>query len=232
MPAQKLRAIIFDIGRVLVALDVSAAMAGLAVPAHLTPQQVWVAIESHPCWRDWQEGRLSPREWHRQLSQRLGEGLAFEQFCEAWNRTLVSEPILPDELFPRLSRRFRLAVLSNTVPLHVAHLEAQFPVLGIFRSASSPAAWAPASRIRSSTKRSCGPAGSAPMRPCTLTMSRPMSKRRSAWAWTGSSLNPPRNAKQSLPRGVFLRPSRNLAGSENRSTREISGVAGKTQQAR
>ena len=132
MPAQKLRAIIFDIGRVLVALDVSAAMAGLAVPAHLTPQQVWVAIESHPCWRDWQEGRLSPREWHRQLSQRLGEDLAFEQFCEAWNRTLVSEPILPDELFPRLSRRFLLAVLSNTDPLHVAHLEAQFPVLRHF----------------------------------------------------------------------------------------------------
>ncbi|MBZ5540368.1 MAG: HAD family phosphatase [Acidobacteriia bacterium] len=132
MPVPALRAVIFDIGRVLVRVDISAAMAGLAERTRLTPQEVWVAIERHPRWRDWQEGRLAPPEWHRHLGQRLGTGLAFEQFCEVWNRALSSEPIIPEELLTQLARRFRLAVLSNTDPLHVAHLEAQFPLLRHF----------------------------------------------------------------------------------------------------
>jgi HAD superfamily hydrolase (TIGR01509 family) len=126
------RAIIFDIGRVLVRVDVAASMAGLAASTTLTPQEVWSVIEKHPRWHDWQEGRLSPRQWHRQLSQQFGDGLPFEQFREIWNRALRPEPILPDEFLARLSTSYRLAVLSNTDPLHVAHLEANFPVLRHF----------------------------------------------------------------------------------------------------
>jgi len=132
MSAPVLRAIIFDIGRVLVRVDISAAMAGLAERTRLTPQEVWVAIEQHPRWRDWQEGRLAPLEWHRQLGQRLGTGLGFEQFCEVWNRALSPEPLVPEAILAQLGRRFRLAVLSNTDPLHVAHLEAHFPLLRHF----------------------------------------------------------------------------------------------------
>jgi HAD superfamily hydrolase (TIGR01509 family) len=37
---------------------------------------------------------------------------------------LDPEPILPNLLFERLSSRSRLALLSNTDPIHVAHIEA------------------------------------------------------------------------------------------------------------
>ena len=132
MAAPRFRAIIFDIGQVLVRLDVSAAMAGLAEHAPLAPQEVWSAIREHPRWQDWQEGRLSPRDWHRLLSERLSVGLSFDQFCEVWNRALCPEPLLREQLLADLSKSCQLAVISNTDPLHVAHLEANFPLLRHF----------------------------------------------------------------------------------------------------
>lgn len=125
-------AIFFDIGRVLVRLDVSAAMAGLAAGSTMNAREVWAAIESHPRWRDWQEGRLSAHEWHRQFGQRFGSQLDFDAFRAAWNRALLPEPILPDALLRQLARSFRLAVVSNTDPFHVAHLEANFPFMSHF----------------------------------------------------------------------------------------------------
>lgn len=132
MPRPRPRAILLDIGRVLVRVDISAAMDGLAAGSAMNAKEIWAAIQSHPRWRDWQEGRLSIHEWHRQCGQRLGTHLDLEAFCAAWNRALLPEPILPDALLSRLAGSFRLAVVSNTDPLHVAHLEANFPVLRHF----------------------------------------------------------------------------------------------------
>lgn len=132
MPPAKLRAIIFDIGRVLVRIDVARALDGLAGTASQDPKEIWSALEKDPRWRDWQEGRISPHDWHRHLSRRLGGNLTFEQFREVWNRVLAPEPILDDDLLADLSKRFRLAVLSNTDPLHVAHMEAHHQFLSHF----------------------------------------------------------------------------------------------------
>lgn len=60
MPYRKLRAIIFDIGRVLVRVNVGRAMTALSSGLSLSPSELWAAIENDPRWFDWQEGRISP----------------------------------------------------------------------------------------------------------------------------------------------------------------------------
>jgi putative hydrolase of the HAD superfamily len=70
------------------------------------------------------------------LSKRLGSSLTFEQFSEAWNRALDPQPIQDNSLFESLRKSFRLGLLSNTDPIHVAHLEATFD---FFRFFSKPA---------------------------------------------------------------------------------------------
>lgn len=132
MPPQRFRAIIFDIGRVLIRVDVSRAMDGLAAGLSPTPEEAWSAIQKDPRWLDWQEGRISPHNWHLHLSKRLGTSFTFEQFTEVWNRALDPNPILPDSFFQPLSANYRLAVLSNTDPIHVAHLEAQYDFFRFF----------------------------------------------------------------------------------------------------
>jgi glucose-1-phosphatase len=131
--AKKTRAIIFDIGRVLVRLDIAGAMGGLAGMISLTPQETWAAIEHDPRWRDWQEGRMSPRDWQLHICRRLGVNLTFEQFSEIWNRVLDPTPLLDGAFLERLSKRYCLAVLSNTDPIHVAELEKRFDFFRFFK---------------------------------------------------------------------------------------------------
>jgi len=128
----KFRAIIFDIGRVLIRVDVSRAMDGLASGLSLAPQEAWSAIEKDPRWLDWQEGRISPRDWYLHLSKRLGTSLTFEQFSEVWNRALDPNPIHSESFLENLSKNYRLALLSNTDPIHMSNDEVRFPFFRFF----------------------------------------------------------------------------------------------------
>jgi HAD superfamily hydrolase (TIGR01509 family) len=132
VPDAKFRAVIFDIGRVLIRVNVSRAMDGLASGISLTPQEVWSAIENDPHWMDWQEGRISPQDWHRNLNKRLGSSLTFEQFSEIWNRALDPNPIHADSFLENLSKNYRMVLLSNTDRLHMAHAEGSFPFFRFF----------------------------------------------------------------------------------------------------
>jgi putative hydrolase of the HAD superfamily len=132
MPETRIRAIIFDIGRVLVRVDIRRLQDSLALGLSLTPEELWSAIEKDPRWRDWQEGRISPHDWHLHLCQRLGISLNFGQFTTAWNLALDPQPIHPLRLFEELSKRYRLALLSNTDPIHVAHLESTYEFFRYF----------------------------------------------------------------------------------------------------
>jgi glucose-1-phosphatase len=130
--ARKVRAIIFDIGRVLIRIDVARAMKGMASGTSLSPEELWLAIAKDPRWTDWQEGRISARDWHLHVKQRFGGPATFEQFTEMWNLALDPEPILGKELFEKLSKNYRLALLSNTDPIHVAYMESRYDFFSYF----------------------------------------------------------------------------------------------------
>ncbi len=126
------RAIIFDIGRVIIRVDLARSFEAFGKRDGLSPEQVWKALETDPRWGDWQEGRVTPRDWHKHLSEKFHLSLTFKEFCESWNRVLEPVTILPETLFERLAASCRLALLSNTDPIHVAHIEATFPFVRHF----------------------------------------------------------------------------------------------------
>ena len=126
------RAVIFDIGRVIIRVDLSRSMGALGKRDGLTHMQVLRELEADPRWLDWQEGRMTPRDWHAHLSKKLRFSYGFEEFCAIWNGVLDPAPILPDLLFERLATKCRLALLSNTDPIHVAHIEASYPFVHHF----------------------------------------------------------------------------------------------------
>lgn len=133
--AQIPKAVIFDIGRVIVRLDpkraftpLAAAMRKAADPSakRLSAEDAWELIRADEHWHEWQEGRMSPAKWHQHLMGRLKLSLTYEQFRDAWNQVLDPETILGEDLFVRLGTRCRLALLSNTDPIHVECLEQSF----------------------------------------------------------------------------------------------------------
>jgi glucose-1-phosphatase len=136
MSTRKTRTIIFDIGRVLVRIDLRRAKEGLSQGLALSPDELWSAIEKDPRWNDWQEGRMSARDWHLHLTSRLGIPLSFEQFTAVWNSTLDPEPIFPNSFFEGLSKSCKLGLLSNTDPIHVARLESSYEFFRYFPPAT------------------------------------------------------------------------------------------------
>jgi len=120
------RAIIFDIGRVIINVDLARSFEAFGKRDGLSAEQVWHALQTDSRWDDWQEGRMAPQDWHKHLSEKFRSPFSFEEFCESWNRVLDPATILPDALFERLAANCRLALLSNTDPIHVAHMEATF----------------------------------------------------------------------------------------------------------
>ena len=128
----KFRAIIFDIGRVLIRVDVGRALSGLAPGIALSPEEIWSALQKDPRWLDWQEGRIRPQDWHAHIAKKLGGSLTFEQFTDAWNRSLDPVPIHENSFLDGLSNRYSLALLSNTDPVHVAHMESTYDFFKFF----------------------------------------------------------------------------------------------------
>ena len=131
----KLRAVIFDIGRVLIRVDIQRVKSALAQGLPLSPEELWSAIEKDPSWPDWQEGRMSPRDWHLHLCKRFNLSLDFEQFKTVWNSALDPEPIHKSSLFACLSKNYRLGLLSNTDPIHAEKLESTYDFFTYFSKA-------------------------------------------------------------------------------------------------
>lgn len=131
----KLRAVIFDIGRVLIRVDIQRVKSALAQGLPFTPEQLWSAIEKDPQWPDWQEGRMSPRDWHLHLLKRFNLSLDFEQFKNVWNSALDPNPIHRASLFAQLAKSHRLGLLSNTDPIHVEKLESTYDFYAYFPKA-------------------------------------------------------------------------------------------------
>jgi len=138
------KAVIFDIGRVIVRVNLNRLLEPLAalVPAgvgagartseKLSPQQVWSAHRIRPPLGRLARGPHDCPQWHEHLTARLRVTMGYAEFCEAWNRALDPEPILEEILFENLAKRYRLALLSNTDPLHSGHMESHFSFMKYF----------------------------------------------------------------------------------------------------
>jgi glucose-1-phosphatase len=128
----EIEAVIFDIGRVIIDLDPSRAIAAIGAGSALAPDKLWSAVQEDALWPGWQEGRVTPREWYENLIARFHTSISFEEFRNAWNSVLVPKPILPELLFKQLSKKCRLVLLSNTDPIHVGYMESKFKFLRYF----------------------------------------------------------------------------------------------------
>ena len=130
------KAVIFDIGGVIVRLNLKQAFApfrshssgstGESITHQHSAEEIWRLIQSDSRWADWQEGRMKPHEWYEHITEAFGVATSFEEFRAAWNGALDPQTILPDSLFAELASRCRLGLLSNTDPIHSARLEERF----------------------------------------------------------------------------------------------------------
>jgi putative hydrolase of the HAD superfamily len=111
------KAVIFDLGRVLVNFDFRRgyqALEGLCpyraaeIPARLTTGDLVERFET---------GLIEPRDFVAQMSAVLDLTIDYEHFCRIWS-SIFTETLVPERMLAGLAARYRLVLLSNTNAIH------------------------------------------------------------------------------------------------------------------
>jgi glucose-1-phosphatase len=119
------KAVIFDLGRVLVHFDFKRgyqALEGLCpypateIPARIAPSGLVERFET---------GLVQPREFVDELCSMLSLGIDYDHFCRIWS-CIFTEALIPESLLEGLALRYRLLLLSNTNAIHFEMLRANY----------------------------------------------------------------------------------------------------------
>lgn len=127
-------ALLFDLGRVVIDIDVGKALACWARHAGCTPADVSKPFSQSETFRRYETGHASDAEFFEALRAALGIALSDAQLLEGWNAIFAGEMPCINALLARAGRRLPLYAFSNTNPPHVAHFSKPYAdVLGHFR---------------------------------------------------------------------------------------------------
>jgi putative hydrolase of the HAD superfamily len=127
------KAVIFDLGKVLVYFDFRRgyeALEGLCpYPAAAIPKR----LATTDLVERFETGLVEPRDFFEQLSRILELRMDYERFCAIWNR-IFTEALIPEAMLEGLAARYRLLLLSNTNAIHFDSIRRNYPLLRHFHS--------------------------------------------------------------------------------------------------
>lgn len=133
--APAVNAVLFDLGGVLVDVDLPALKAGLAQIYLTTPERIDEAVFASGLKAAHDRGELPPWEFHRQINEALGRPDVQEiRFVAAWC-ACFTERAPAAALLPALAERAWIYVASNTDPLHAGFIRDVYPWAGLFTDA-------------------------------------------------------------------------------------------------
>ncbi len=128
----EVRAVIFDLGRVLVDLDFSnGLLAHVPGLGGCSFEAVRARFSQDPLLRDFGTGRIPPEVFHRRACQNLGLDLPFESFRDLWCNIFRRRPEM-EALVEEVAAHRAVGLLSDTDPLHWAFLRERHTLLDHF----------------------------------------------------------------------------------------------------
>ena len=112
--------IIFDLGDVIINIDVPRAAQSFAVLANISVEKSTQIIQDNEVFRKFESGILNESTF-RNYIRTIFENPAWtdETIDETWNSLLLDIPKERIKLIQRLKTNYRLFLLSNTSPIHV-----------------------------------------------------------------------------------------------------------------
>lgn len=125
------KAVIFDLGRVLVHFDFQRGYRALEGLCPYSAAEIPGRISSTGLVRRFETGLIEPRDFYAQFSELLGLSVDYSRFCEIWT-CIFTETLVPESLLESLATRYRLVLLSNTNAIHFEMIRATYPHLRHF----------------------------------------------------------------------------------------------------
>src|SRR5579863_2501856 len=126
------RALIFDMGNVVVAFDFRRAYAKLAPICPLSLDDLRQRLRASGIVHRLETGQLAPEPFVAEFSALLEIQLTYREFEEIWSSIFLPDILIPESLFAALSRNYPLILLSNTNPIHFDYIASHYTFLHHF----------------------------------------------------------------------------------------------------
>lgn len=123
MLTENIKNIIFDLGGVILDLDLEAAYQRFSQLSGLTAREVVQRTEGLMLFKDYETGAVSSSAFRQQINQLLDMQATDDEIDHAWCAMLGGIPAHRLELAGRLRQSYRTFVLSNTNEIHVGHFD-------------------------------------------------------------------------------------------------------------
>ena len=115
-----LKNLIFDLGDVIIPIDLTAPVRNFAMLANMPEDEVRAIWKQYDIWNRYETGLVDDDAFRVHVRQLLGNSdWADEVIDTAWNSVLLDLPVERVERIKELASGYRLFLLSNTSPIHI-----------------------------------------------------------------------------------------------------------------
>jgi len=132
----KIEAIIFDLGNVLIDFDHMLAAKKIIRFTAKSPQEIFNLFFDSGLTGLFEEGKISPQDFFSRVKEMLSLKMDYARFLPIWNEIFffTERNCAVYNLAKTLKRRYKVALLSNINILHFDYLKKNFPVFDAFHN--------------------------------------------------------------------------------------------------
>ena len=129
MKMSEIKAIVFDLGRVLVDVDITRGIFGLFGHSTTNGKEAAVAqMMREPIYAEYNAGKMTPERFYAAVKKKFSFEINFVEFARQWCDVFAPMDGMY-ELVKNLHGRVRIGLLSDTDPLHWKYICEQFAIV-------------------------------------------------------------------------------------------------------
>ncbi len=111
--------LVFDLGGVIINLDMSLSFQQFAKLGDISLEQMNVMAESDPLFNNYEKGLVTSEQFRKGVCELLERDITDVQIDAAWNAMLLDIPLERMQFIERLKPHYKILVLSNTNEIHI-----------------------------------------------------------------------------------------------------------------
>jgi putative hydrolase of the HAD superfamily len=119
------RAILFDLGRVLVHFDFRRGYRTLEGLCPYPAEEIPKRLSATGLVERFETGLIEPRDFVKRICEVLQLPIGYDEFSTVWS-SIFTDVLIPEEMLEALARHYRLVLISNTNAIHFEMIRAAY----------------------------------------------------------------------------------------------------------
>lgn len=128
----KVKAVVFDLGKVLVDFDYGIAARKLAEKSMVAADEIRAIIDQSPLLFRYERAGMTTQEFFKEVRESIGYAGTFDEFAEAFADIFTEIPEMTRWHDQIRARRLPTFILSNTNEIAITHVRKNFPFFAHF----------------------------------------------------------------------------------------------------